>query len=441
MKLAPLPKAEPLVGHARILARDPLGTLVHWMHEHGPVVRFRVGRREAHVVFAPEAIRQVLSDPEGIYGKETHGYRTLRIFLGNGLITSSGAEWIAQRRVVQPAFHRQSLASQVRIMNDVAQRWTAQMGTGPVQLDRVAMRATLEVVGRAVLGTDLRAEHHAIAEAIGALQAGANRRITAAFTLPFAVPTPEHLRMRRARRRIRSLLGALVDARARSPHTREPDVLGLLLAARGADDGRPLPREQIIDELVTLIVAGHETSANALTWALVLLSTHPAELALVRQELEAAPEGPLSVADLSQLPRLMAVVDETLRLYPPAWSFGRAPTRDDTIGGFAIPAGSLVMVVPWATHRDRALFPHPEAFDPSRFLQRAPAAFSYIPFGAGPRTCIGQSFARLELQIMLAHWLRAHEVELHPGQDLAPAPFVTLRPRHGVTVSLRRRGD
>lgn len=439
MKRAPTPPAEPLLGHARMLARDPLGTLVQWMNEHGPVVRFRVGRREAHVVFAPEAIRRVLADPEGIYGKETHGYRTLRIFLGNGLITSSGAAWIAQRRVVQPAFHRQSLASQVRIMNDVALRWTSELGTGAVRLDRLAMRATLEVVGRAVLGTDLRTEHQAIAEAIGDLQEGANRRITAAFTLPFAVPTPEHLRMRRARGRIRSLLGALVDARARSPHTAEPDVLGLLLAARGADDGRPLPREQIIDELVTLIVAGHETSANALTWALALLSTHPAELALVQKELEAAAPGALALADLSQLPRLMAVVDETLRLYPPAWSFGRAPTRDDVLGGFAIPAGSLVMVVPWATHRDRALFPHPEAFDPTRFLQRAPAAFSYLPFGAGPRTCIGQSFARLELQIMLAHWLRAHEIELHPGQDLSPAPFVTLRPRRGVTVSLRPR--
>src|SRR5262245_56419952 len=188
--LAPMPPAEPIFGHARVLARAPLGTLVRWREDDGPVVRFRVGSRAAHVVFGPEGLRRVLSDPDGIYGKETHGYRTLRLFVGDGLLTSDGPRWAENRRVLQPAFHRQSLARHIGIMSEVAARSAERLASGPavIRVDEEAMRTTLEIVGRALFGTALLSEAREVAAAIAALQVAANARITAAFTLPFAVP-------------------------------------------------------------------------------------------------------------------------------------------------------------------------------------------------------------------------------------------------------------
>lgn len=440
--LAPAPPAEPFFGHARVLSRDPLRTLVRWMEDYGPVVRFRVGSRDAHVVFGPEGVRRVLSDPDGIYGKETHGYRTLRLFVGDGLLTSEGKKWVQQRRVLQPAFHRQSVAHQVATMGEVAGRWAERLAASaePVRIDDIAMRATLEIVSRALFGTDLVAWAAEVAGAITDLQVSANRRITAAITLPFAIPTPEHLRIRRARWELRRILRRLVDERRRSSRTtEEPDVIDLLLAARDAESGEGLSIDAILDELVTLLIAGHESTANALTWALTLLARHPAELSLLRVELDALGSDAPLLEQLAALPRLRAVVDETLRLFPPAWSFGRAPRRDDEIAGYSVPAGRLVMLVPWATHRDRSVFPHPEAFNPSRFVDAAPPPFSFMPFGGGPRTCIGHVFARVEAQVLLATWLRALDFELVAGQDLDPVPLITLRPRNGVLVRAARR--
>lgn len=445
MKLAPTPPAEPIFGHARALARSPLRTLLGWMSEHGPIVRFRVGSRDAHVVFAPDAIRHVLSDPEGIYGKDTHGYRTLRLFTGDGLLTNDDrTAWARQRRILQPAFHRQSITGQTNMMRDVAERWAdvlAATDGRPVRIDDVAMRTTLEIVSRALFGADLASDASEVSAAIADLQVAANRRISTAFALPFCLPSPEHLRIRRARSRLRRILARLVNERrvARGEHRSAPDVIDLLLAARVEETGEPLSLETILDELVTLLIAGHESTSNALTWAIVLLARHPAEAAAMRAELGAVPDGGVTAERLVHLPRSRAVIDETMRLYPPAWSFGRAPRRDDVIVGCSVPAGRLVMIAPWATHRDRSLFPQPEAFDPSRFIGRTPPAFSYLPFGAGARTCIGHAFARAEAQIVLSTWLGRLDFELLPGQDLEPAPLVTLRPRDGVLVSASRR--
>jgi cytochrome P450 len=448
MMSAPTPPAEPIFGHARELGRRPLQTLLRWMTEHGPIVRFRVGRREAHVVFGPEGIRRVLADPEDIYGKDTYGYRTLRLFVGDGLLTSDGEKWTRHRRLIQPAFHRKSIARQVGMMQVVASRAVEGQGRGDesrvVCIETLAMRTTLEIVSRALFGTDLAGHAGEVASAITSLQRAANRRISAPITLPFVVPTPEHLHIRHARWRLRRMLARLVEQRRRERRSAEhPDVIDLLLDAREAETGAALPMNDILDELVTLLIAGHESTANALTWALTLLATHPAELACVRAELDALePNRPIEMDQLAKLPRVRAVIEETMRLFPPAWSFGRAPRRDDVIAGYSMPAGHLVMVVPWVTHRDPNTFVRPEAFEPSRFLGITPPPFSYLPFGAGPRTCVGHAFARTEAQLVLATWLRAFDFELVPGQDLEPVPLVTLRPKSGVRmkVSRRRRG-
>jgi cytochrome P450 len=441
MTLAPMPPAEPLFGHARALARDPLRTLLRWRDDYGPVVRFRVGSREAHVVFSPATIRRVLSDPDGIYGKDTHGYRTLRLFIGDGLLTSEGERWVRQRKLLQPSFHRQRLSGYVRTMVDVAERALENLllEPGPVRIDEAACRVTLEIVSRTLFGDNLLGSAAELGRAIGDLQVAANRRISAAVTLPASIPTPEHLRIRRARRRLRSILGALLVERRRKALGREqPDLFDLLLSARDAETGAPLPDELVLDELVTMLIAGHESTANALTWALTVLATNPSELARLREECDRGAV-PRDFEGMAKLSRTRSVVDETLRLFPPAWSFGRAPRRSDEIAGFTVPAGGLVMIAPWVTHRDPSLFAHPEAFDSSRFWARDPQPFSYLPFGGGPRTCIGHGFARVEAQAILAVWLGRADFELVGGQDLEPVPLITLRPKNGVRMRVRRR--
>lgn len=442
MRLAPMPPAEPLLGHARELGRAPLHTLTRWMQEVGPVVRFRIGRREAHVVFSREAIRKVLSDPDGIYGKDTLGYRTLRMFVGDGLLTSDGELWVRQRRLLQPAFHRGHLAAQVTLMSETAERVARSLAAtrGDVRVETVTMGATLDVVGRTLFCTDLLGRGGDIAGAITTLQVEANRRIAAPVTLPFAWPTPGHRRIRSARGRLVAILDALFEER-RAPSAPWPSVLDLLREARD-EQGRPLDRGLILDELITLLIAGHESTANALTWTLLLLARHPAKVRWLREELDAVlGGGPVTAEHLTSLVRTRAVVEESLRLYPPAWSFGRAPRRDDELEGFSMPRGGLVMIVPWAMHRDRSVFPDPEAFEPERFLDAEPPPFSFLPFGAGAHTCIGQGLARAEARVMIATWLRDLDFELLPGQSLEPEPLITLRPREGVRmrVTARRR--
>ena len=228
------------------------------------------------------------------------------------------------------------------------------------------------------------------------------------------------------------------DERTRSASSRG-DALDLLLAARD-ESGAPLDRTLVHDELLTLLIAGHESTANALTWCLALLARNPTEVRLLRIELDAL-EGPITFDALTRLPRTRAVIDETLRLYPPAWSFGRAPIRDDTVDGFLLPKDHLVMIAPWAIHRDRNVFPHPEAFEPDRFLRGEPPPFSYLPFGGGARTCIGHAFARTEARVLLATWIRDLDFELVAGQSLDPVPLVTLRPRDGVSMRVRKRAS
>lgn len=434
-----MPPRQRVVGHASVLAKDPLRTLVRWMQSYGPVVRFQIGSRDAHVVFGVDEIRRVLSDPDDLYGKQTFGYDTLRLFLGDGLLTSEGAKWSRQRKILQPAFHRQSIGRHLALMNEVAERTASELAASkePVRIDELTMRVTLEIVTRGLFGTDLQSQADEVARAITDLQHAANERISAAISLPFGLPTPGHLRIRLARFRLRRILQRVVDERLVRGVQNDPDVLDLLLGAR-TEDGRPLPKESILDELVTMLIAGHESTGSSIAWALVLLANHRAELAMLRAELDAARDA-LGYEQLGKLTRLRAVVDETLRLFPAAWSFGRAPRRDDQLAGYTVPQGHLVMLVPWATHRDPRLFPNPEAFDPSRFLGPPPPSFSYLPFGAGPHSCIGSQFARAEAQIVLATWLRRLDFEIVPGQNLEPLPLITLRPRDGAYFRVTRR--
>jgi cytochrome P450 len=384
------------------------------------------------------------------YGKRTLQYTTLSLVTGEGLLTADTEAWRPQRRIVQPAFHRESLglvAGHVRTAVDrLLQRWSERDGE-VVDVDAAMMHLALEVVGSSLFGSDLSPDAERLADATLAALDVVVRKARSPLPVPVAVPTPTNVVLRRAVGRLDAAVEAMLADRATRPLAEgEPprDLLDLLLTARD-DEGARLSRAQVRDQVVTFIVAGHETVASALTWAWHLLATNPEAWGRLRTEADAAaPVG--TSADLARLPWTAAVLDETLRLYPPAWLVTRRSLAPDVLGGVPVPADALVIMSPWLVHRHPAAWSDPERFDPSRFLDAEGhrrrdlvASPAYLPFGAGPRLCIGRDMALLEGVLVLA--ALAARVDL---EEVGPAPravpLVTIRPADGLPMRVRLRG-
>ncbi|MFC5381724.1 cytochrome P450 [Aquipuribacter nitratireducens] len=429
------------------IMRDALPFLERTAARYGDVVPFPVRGRPAVLVNGVAGVRRVLQDNHRAYGKGTVQYTSLSLVTGAGLLTTDGEVWRAHRRAAQPAFHRDTLghvaAESLRAADLVRVEWDTAPGR-VVDVDDVVVRATLAVVGRALLGADLvdggAADGHRLVAAVHEALAVVVRRAQQPWTAPPGLPTPAARRLERARRTLDDACATvLADRRAAlaaGPHGRGPghDVLGLLLAA-GLTDG------EIRDELVTLVIAGHETVAASLAWTLRLLAEHPEVVARVHAELDTVLDGRRpGWEDVPRLPVVRAVVDEGLRLYPPAWVVTRRALEDDVLDGVAVPAGSLVITSPWVHHRRPDVWPDPERFDVDRWLDRAPGARrdAYIPFGAGPRLCIGRDFALVESVVVLADLLRDRSVA-PAGPRPAVVPSVTLRPRGGMHLAARPR--
>ncbi len=429
------------------IMRNALPFLERTAARYGDVVPFPVNGRPAVLVNGPAGVRRVLQDNHKGYGKATIQYTSLALVTGAGLLTTDGEVWRSHRRVMQPAFHRDTLshvaAESVRAARFVREEWDAAPGR-VVDVDDVLMRATLHVVGRTLFGADLvdggAAEGRHLVAAVHEALAVVMRRATQPWTAPPGVPTPTARRLARSRVTLDEACRAMVDAR-RAAGSGGADVLGLLLAA-GLDD------TEVRDELVTLVIAGHETVAASLTWTLRLLAEKPDVVDRVHAELDAALGGgrddgttrEVTWEDLPALPVTRAVVDEGLRLYPPAWVITRRALADDVLDGVPIPSGTLVITSPWLHHRRADLWPDPLRFDVDRWL--GPDAGSrregYIPFGAGPRLCIGRDFAVVESVMVLAELLRDRTVT-PAGPRPGVVPSVTLRPRGGMHLAARPR--
>jgi cytochrome P450 len=432
------------------IRRDPLTFLERLVARHGDLVAFPMPRGAVLLVNDPVAARQVLQDNHRNYSKQTVQYASLATVTGSGLLTADGEAWRARRRIVQPAFHHSSLdgvaAQAVLAGRRLRARWEAAPGR-LLDADEATLRAMLEVVGHTLFGSDqFDAGLAAVGERIvGAVDDALAVVVRQAQSLvPASWPGPARRRLRRAVQVLDSGCADIVRARRERTATdagagsgRDTDVLGLLL--RAADAGELTDRE-VRDELVTLVIAGHETVASALTWALYLLAEHPRwqhELAAELDQVLAGREPGWS--DLPRLPLTRAVVDEALRLYPPAWVITRRAIGPDTLAGVALPAGTLVIISPWLLHRRPDSWPDPLRFDPGRFLHSGPGAprGDYIPFGAGPRLCIGRDFALVEAVLVLATLLQGRRVT-HPraAPPVQVDALVTLRPRTGLPLQL-----
>ncbi len=445
--LPPCPRGGPLLGHARALRSDPLHFLEAQAQAHGDVVRVDAGLASLVLLAHPDGVRHVLQEHARHYTKQSRGFAVLRELLGQGLLTSEGGAWLRQRRLAQPAFHRQRLEGFARLMVDAASDLASELEARarratPFDVAEDATRLTLRIASTTLFGTDVSGASHDIAEALGRVQVTAYKWLTQPAPLPRWLPLPAHRRFARDHDTLDRVVRGIIEARRRDGGAHH-DLLQILMEAHDADTGERMSDAQLRDEVLTLLLAGHETTANALSWTLMLLSQHPA----VRRELEAELARELggrtpSPGDLPRLALTRRVVDESLRLYPPAWSFSRVALQDDVIGGFRIPRGTYVLLSPWVTHRHPDVWENPEGFDPDRFLperEQERPRFAWFPFGGGPRQCIGSQFALMELVLVLATLLQRVRLDLTPGQDIRPTAAITLRPRPGIRMTATQR--
>ena len=423
---------------------NPLDYLERMWREHGDVVQFPIPRPPSYLVNDPDAVRLVLVDQARSFGKSTIQYRALSLVTGEGLLTSDGDVWRRQRRMVQPAFHHETLAQLTdhieRASAAVVSSWN-QAGAGAVvDIDVAMMHATLEVVGHALFGSDLSGDAAALADAtLDALDVVV-ARARVPVTPPAWVPSPANRRLNGANTVLDGAVRRMLADRGESPSLTH-DMLDMLMAVRD-DDGIGLSAEEIRNQMVTFIVAGHETVASALTWAFALLAAHPREQESLHAELvDVVRDEPLTIDDYSRLTRTRAVFDEALRLYPPAWLITRKAHAQTELGGRDVPAGALVILSPWLLHRHPALWRSPEEFRPSRFIDDDIDRNAFLPFGAGPRMCIGRDFAYVEGVLMLARLASRFEVSYPDGSGVpATEPLVTIRPAGGLRLRVTRRG-
>ncbi len=432
-----------MLRHAVAMRREPLRFLTETSAELGDVVQFPIPRQNVFFVDDPAAVQRVLRDNHRAYGKRTVQYDSLALVTGQGLLTADYEPWRTNRRIQQPAFHHSSLGPLVETVvtatDAMLRRWDALPPGSEIDIDDEMMRTALEVVGEALFSTDLGGLARSLVDAVLVALDQVVSRAQNPLALPLSVPTPGNRRMRRSLQTLDRAVFELVRRRRAAPEAGE-DLLALLLASGLSDD-------QVRDEVVTTLVAGHETVASALTWSWDLLAAHPGHRQRLFDEVDTvlgrAPEARRPAwQDYGALTWTRQVFDETLRLYPPAWVVTRRALEVDLLSGVAIPAGALVILCPYSLHRRPDVWPDPERFDPGRFGEgaRGPAQrAAYAPFGSGPRLCIGRDFALLEAAIVLARV--SQEYELDAVGDTRPQPdaLVTIRPRGGLPMRLVSR--
>jgi len=443
----PSPRGVPLIGSARELRRDLLGLHLRAMREHGDVVRFWAGPPGARLVFYtvyhPDAVQRVLAGESGRYRKDNPFYAEVRWAFGDGILSSQDERWRRQRRLTQPLFTKARVAAAVPSIvaetDRLAQRWRpAAGGDGIVDLHAEMTRLTMLVVGRAVFGADFEEVLPAVSETFPPLAEYTLKRGFAPLRTPRSWPTPANRRAASAQRALYRVVDGMV-ARRRAAPTGTDDLLTLLLDARDPQTGQALDDAEIRDQALIFLLAGHETTATTLTMALHLLGRHPEVQARVRAEVDTVLCGRTPVAgDLARLDYTTMVVQETTRLYPAAFIIGRRTPSGDRIGEFSIPPRADVYVCPWATHRHPGFWAYPDRFDPERFTSERAATrhrYAWIPFGGGPRACIGQHFSIVESLAAIALLIRAYHVNT-PSGDIPLATKITLRPAGPVPCSI-----
>ena len=423
-----------LLGPSYYARRNAMLWISNWARGYGDIFRLKSPLGQATVVTSPDLARQVLADRYAHYQQKSQPYAVLRILMGNGLVTSEGESWRGQRKLVQPAFHRKRLDTLFTMM---VERVTEMAGRikpdAAVDFAPLLSQLTLDVIARAMFSSDVQGAAADVAHHIAVLNEYAIRmlRNPLLFLLPKNIPMPFVNRQQNSLKSLNRIVHEIIQTRRRDPRAHD-DLLSMLLTACEEGSGRRMTDEQLRDEVMTIFVAGHETTANAMAWLMYLVSQHPEVEERLRAEINSYwPE------NVGALTYTRQVIDESLRLYPTIWSVGRRCTQDDELDGYTIPRGMNVVVPIFHYHWDERFWSEPRKFDPDRFAPErrpAPDSMSYFPFGAGPRSCIGNHFALQELMIMTAVFYRRFTFRVEPGFIIEPDALITLRPKHGMRL-------
>jgi cytochrome P450 len=440
--LPPGPRGHVLLGSLPEFRRDVLGFFAACAREYGDIVPLRVPRRRLLLLSHPDLIEEVLT---------AHARRTtktillqgLRPVLGDGLLLSEGDTWLRQRRLIQPAFHRQRIAAYGDVMAGYAERAMAGWKDGQVRDVHADMMAiTQAIVAKTLFDADVSGATWDVGHALHVLMEDFSRRRTRIVELPAWVPTPARRRARAAVERLDAIVYGIIAARRASGEDRG-DLLSMLLHARDADDGSRMTDRQVRDEIMTLFLAGHETTAVSLSWTWYLLAHHPEVDARLADEVRGALGGrPPTVADLPRLRYAEMVVTESMRLHPPVYSMTRRVVEPFALGGHPVARDTVLVMSQWVVHRDRRWFDEPEAFQPDRWehdLAKRLPRYAYFPFGGGPRLCIGNTFALMEATLLLATIAQRFRFRLAPNAAVRPMLSVTMRPAEGIPMVLSAR--
>ncbi|RME84184.1 MAG: cytochrome P450 [Caldilineae bacterium] len=445
--MAPGPPGSPIFGNLRdSTGAGRLEYFVQAWHRYGDIVRFQMGPMPMHLLVHPEHVRHVLVSHAANYPKG-RGYDRLRVFLGTGLFTSEGELWRRQRRLMQPPFRPQDVLAFaediIAAISGLLKRWEMWARPGVyVDINEEMMRLAMNIIGQTMFGFSVGEEARDAARAFNDMLQFVGKRSTSLFEFPLSWPTPSNRRVHEAMRAVNAFMERIITARRNQPQAQR-DLLSILLRARDEESGEGMDEQQLRYEVLTIFFAGHETTAQLLTWTWYLLSTHPHVRARLEEEVDRVLAGrPPTVSDLPKLPFTRMVIDEALRLYPPVWGYVRDARDDDIIDGYHIPGGSMVIVTPYITHRHPDFWHNPEAFEPERFSPERSQGrhrYSYFPFGAGQRICLGNNFALLEAHLVIAAVAQLYRLNVRPGYRPIPQAVTSLRPHAGMPMSIERR--
>ncbi len=422
-------------GSARDLVRAPHRFFLQLTQDYGDIVQYRAAPEPAYLINHPEYVKHILVSNGRNYNKDTHLNKyMLQSVTGQGLLTSEPPLWRKQRRLMQPAFHRNNLVKFVDLMVDATHQMLNRLETyaasgKPFDMAEEMMQLALDIVNRALFGYNINAQAAAVGKAVNTL---------------IEIAKPKRRRFQETLRFLDEIVFTIINERRQQPENGRHDLLTMLLEARYEDTGEGMSDQQIRDEVMSLFIAGHETTANTLSWMWYLLGQHPEVAEKVEGEIAAVLNGrPPAFDDFPQLIYSNQVIKEGLRLYPSAWSISRRALRADMIDGFAIPEGAIVALSPYTLHRHPSFWPDPERFDPDRFTpeqENGRHRYAYFPFGGGTRKCIGDQFALMESIIVLPMTLQRFNLQLVPDHPVEGHAIVTLRPKHGILMTATKKG-
>ncbi len=442
-KTIPGPRGLPILGVMPEMVSDMLGLFTKTSREFGGIAQFKLLNSTYFLITNPNYVKYILQDNYKNYIRG-RSVETGRVLLGNGLPLIDGDFWLRERRLLQPAFHRERLAALTTtasgVIESFIQKWEQNAQNGqPLDLDEEMMRLTLSVIIKSMFSADIDDKIQSLSHAFNVASKFMLWRSQQMWAPPLSVPIPRNVEYNRAFNVLNDTIYPLIENARKDP---KDDLLGMLLAMRDEETGEGMTDQQARDEVVTIFFAGHETTAASMAWAFYLLSEHPEVEEHVRHELKSVLNGRIPTsADLPKLAYTQQVIQEVLRLYPAAYLFAREAVTDDVIDGYPIPPKTLIFITPFITHRDPTYWPDPERFDPDRF---APEQVSnrprhiYYPFGEGPHVCIGNNFALMEMQLILAIALQRFRLTLVPNHPIAFKPEATLRPKYGMKMIVKK---